>query len=914
MFGAGRASRGSRTRSRAARRLRLGRVRARRRRCSTCCSSCVERFGAAHRRRRARARTSDASAGVEELVERLDARGAAARRAGDGAGSAGAATSSTRTCSRCSPSTRSTGCARTSSAGVRCTAARLVRPRRLRHGLAELDARAQAVGEVITTLPLGEGGRARRASRSTSSSAPTAPREPSCSAAIADERGRGACRVCAAAPSRPSAEARRPASADAPGAERRSPEPRTSACAQSVSQTVRVDIRKLDKLMNIVGELSLTRAGLPAPQRRHEARARLHRPRRRAAQARAAASSASSPSCRPASSRCAWCRSARSSSAGARRPQDGRELDRQVRIEIDRRGHRARQAHRRGAHRSADAHHPQRHRPRHRAPDERAPAGKPRRAWCSCQRAAQGNHVVIEVERRRARHRPQQTRARRRSSAASSTPSAPRELTRREISTSSSCPASRPRTRSPRLRPRRRHGRREDQHRAALRRHRRRQRRRAGHAASPSRCRSRWPSSGRSSSGGRRAPTRCRSTACSRSSPSRPPSITHRRAARGDLGARPDAAAASPAQLFAAAGAPRPEPCSTSWSSASARTAWRSSWTSCSASRTSSSSRWAGGCGSVRGIAGATELGNQQTILVLDMVELLNEMAAGPDSAGRWSAHEEAARQEGRATQPCDADVAEVERRGPLPADAPTLRPTSSATRSTSSSSRRGAAGHRAELRRRQAPRRAPAARCSSSWPSGWRTRSTRCPSSRSRRSSSCRPSPRCRAPAALSLGHHLAARHHRAGHRSAPACCGSRQRAETRQSRILGVARRRRSGGAPGRSRHQRRAPRSRLHRADAARHAAPESELLRGVGRIGGRLIIVLDVDAVLGRHGARSMSASHRSESSWCSSPPSGSAPRSTSSTSCGCARSFARCRSPRCARGRASSRASSICAVR
>ncbi len=39
----------------------------------------------------------------------------------------------------------------------------------------------------------------------------------------------------------------------------------------------------------------------------------------------------------------------------------------------------------------------------------------------------------------------------------------------------------------------------------------------------------------------------------------------------------------------------------------------------------------------VRGIAGATELGNQQTILVIDMVELLNELASGPE-AGRMVA------------------------------------------------------------------------------------------------------------------------------------------------------------------------------------------------------------------------------------------------------------------------------------
>src|SRR5690606_14575429 len=36
---------------------------------------------------------------------------------------------------------------------------------------------------------------------------------------------------------------------------------------------------------------------------------------------------------------------------------------------------------------------------------------------------------------------------------------------------------------------------------------------------------------------------------------------------------------------------------------------------------------------SVRGIAGATELGNQTTILVIDMVELLNEMASEQGSA-----------------------------------------------------------------------------------------------------------------------------------------------------------------------------------------------------------------------------------------------------------------------------------------
>ena len=85
---------------------------------------------------------------------------------------------------------------------------------------------------------------------------------------------------------------------------------------RSVSQTVRVDIRKLDSLMTIVGELAIVRSGhrcasasasaaAPRPARaRRSSSHRLHRTFDRHLRR-----------CRTASSRCAWCRSGRSSTS-----------------------------------------------------------------------------------------------------------------------------------------------------------------------------------------------------------------------------------------------------------------------------------------------------------------------------------------------------------------------------------------------------------------------------------------------------------------------------------------------------------------------------------------------------------------------------------------------------------------------
>jgi two-component system chemotaxis sensor kinase CheA len=88
---------------------------------------------------------------------------------------------------------------------------------------------------------------------------------------------------------------------------------------RSAAQTVRVDIRKLDHLMNLVGELSLARAGiqglvdtLKADRERAELSRSLHRARCTARRARCRASSTS---CRRRSSRCGWSRSGRCSTS-----------------------------------------------------------------------------------------------------------------------------------------------------------------------------------------------------------------------------------------------------------------------------------------------------------------------------------------------------------------------------------------------------------------------------------------------------------------------------------------------------------------------------------------------------------------------------------------------------------------------
>ena len=125
-------------------------------------------------------------------------------------------------------------------------------------------------------------------------------------------------------------------------------------------------------------------------------------------------SSATSPSCRTASSRCAWCRSpgvrqarAWSCARSPRARQGGPPRH-------HRRRDRDRQADRRGAHRSADAHDPQRHRPRHRAARRSARRwASPRAATIALERLPEGQPRRHRGRGRRPRHRHRSACARR---------------------------------------------------------------------------------------------------------------------------------------------------------------------------------------------------------------------------------------------------------------------------------------------------------------------------------------------------------------------------------------------------------------------------------------------------------------------------------------------------------------------
>ena len=132
---------------------------------------------------------------------------------------------------------------------------------------------------------------------------------------------------------RPPAAVDRPRPAPASAAGRRRP-PTWAPSARS-RQTVRVDIRKLDHLMNIVGELAIVRTALARLTERVRARARAARARAPSSTASTAPSSATSRRCRTASSRCAWSRSARSStSSRASSARSRREHDKQVNLVI----------------------------------------------------------------------------------------------------------------------------------------------------------------------------------------------------------------------------------------------------------------------------------------------------------------------------------------------------------------------------------------------------------------------------------------------------------------------------------------------------------------------------------------------------------------------------------------------------
>jgi two-component system chemotaxis sensor kinase CheA len=142
-------------------------------------------------------------------------------------------------------------------------------------GLEELKASLKPVGEVITYLPSAESseehkieldvilgsnstlGTVRQAA-STAMSVDEIPRRPGVASPATSPAPRPAPAAAVHTPSHGDAAPPQPPHKDEHGAG----EEEGPASLKSVSQTVRVDIRKLDHLMNIVGELALSRAGI----------------------------------------------------------------------------------------------------------------------------------------------------------------------------------------------------------------------------------------------------------------------------------------------------------------------------------------------------------------------------------------------------------------------------------------------------------------------------------------------------------------------------------------------------------------------------------------------------------------------------------------------------------------------------
>ncbi len=136
-------------------------------------------------------------------------------------------------------------------------------------GLADLDAAVKGVGEVITKLPSSKAAEPGSISFDIIVGADVG--SPELQKAISDDRveivpikrralavgKRAAAPAPAPAKAAPAIEVDEPEDKEEP---RRLGNVEESAGVKSVSQTVRVDIRRLDRLMNLVGELSLTKA------------------------------------------------------------------------------------------------------------------------------------------------------------------------------------------------------------------------------------------------------------------------------------------------------------------------------------------------------------------------------------------------------------------------------------------------------------------------------------------------------------------------------------------------------------------------------------------------------------------------------------------------------------------------------
>ena len=161
------------------------------------------------------------------------------------------------------------------------------------------------------------------------------------------------------------------------------PPPEDAGSLRSVSQSVRVDIRKLDRLMNVVGELVLVKSSLHGLAERLKAQGGDAGARRRAARSRTARLERRLDELQAGILEVRMVPLEQVFDKLARMVRKiAREVGKEIDLEVSGRRRRARQAHRRGALRSAHAPHPQRRSttPSSRPTRARAPGSRARAA------------------------------------------------------------------------------------------------------------------------------------------------------------------------------------------------------------------------------------------------------------------------------------------------------------------------------------------------------------------------------------------------------------------------------------------------------------------------------------------------------------------------------------------------------
>ena len=190
-----------------------------------------------------------------------------------------------RACAASSPSTRSTGSAPTCRRGSRCSGCGCPsRSATSTGGWPSSTAGSRSIGEVVSTLPVPDARDSQAIAFELLYASRGAGRDHPARGGIRERWWSRSCRSGPGGARRPAARGRPPAArpprARPPAAPRQGAGPRPLPDAgsgetpslRSASQTVRVDIHKLDRLMNVVGELVLVKSSLAAQAERLQGR------------------------------------------------------------------------------------------------------------------------------------------------------------------------------------------------------------------------------------------------------------------------------------------------------------------------------------------------------------------------------------------------------------------------------------------------------------------------------------------------------------------------------------------------------------------------------------------------------------------------------------------------------------------